>query len=318
MGFIKQDAVPRETGGSADVGTLNQTGAAVTNGWTDAGRGGETESVCHGSGAGRRPEAGGVRLRDPGEAPPRHAPPRPWHAAVLKQPPLAVAFQALAGRCCGFIPVIIRKQPGPRAQAGAGAVSPGAAGASLGPAHSHFRSPAPEPPPRQRGGSRPSGAGLRVGGYKSRSRGRRSHSARRQRAWDDPAAMDPRLALLLALLAGAPRTSRALEGGGLSKETPAEEPAGYLERLRDGLQESEDRASWPAPAERPPGPLLRSLLQALQRPARSPSFLFQPQRFGRETRGSWGSEGRLSQRGWDSTAAQFWSMAVPQRFGRKK
>uniref|UniRef100_A0A8C0GF61 Uncharacterized protein n=1 Tax=Chelonoidis abingdonii TaxID=106734 RepID=A0A8C0GF61_CHEAB len=43
-----------------------------------------------------------------------------------------------------------------------------------------------------------------------------------------------------------------------------------------------------------------------------------PCRFGRETQGSWGGEGRLSQRGWDSMASQFWSMAVPQRFGKKK
>ncbi|XP_039370677.1 pro-FMRFamide-related neuropeptide FF [Mauremys reevesii] len=83
-------------------------------------------------------------------------------------------------------------------------------------------------------------------------------------------------------------------------------------------QEREDRALWPLSDERPPGTLLRSLLDALQRPGRSPSFLFQPQRFGRETRGSWGGEGRLSQRGWDSMASQFWSMAVPQRFGKKK
>uniref|UniRef100_A0A8C3T990 Neuropeptide FF-amide peptide precursor n=1 Tax=Chelydra serpentina TaxID=8475 RepID=A0A8C3T990_CHESE len=80
----------------------------------------------------------------------------------------------------------------------------------------------------------------------------------------------------------------------------------------------EDRAPRPLSNERLPGTLLRSLLYALQRPGRSPSFLFQPQRFGRETRGSWGSEGRLSQRGWDSMASQFWSMAVPQRFGKKK
>ncbi|XP_074836341.1 pro-FMRFamide-related neuropeptide FF isoform X2 [Carettochelys insculpta] len=76
-------------------------------------------------------------------------------------------------------------------------------------------------------------------------------------------------------------------------------------------RESEDQAAWPFSEEH----LLRSLFQALQRPSRSPSFLFQPQRFGRATRGS---EGRLSQRGWDSMAPQFWSMAVPQRFGKKK
>lgn len=43
-------------------------------------------------------------------------------------------------------------------------------------------------------------------------------------------------------------------------------------------------------------------------------------RFGRETRGSAGpgAEARLSARGWDLPAPQFWSMAAPQRFGRRK
>ncbi|XP_005307776.1 pro-FMRFamide-related neuropeptide FF [Malaclemys terrapin pileata] len=130
--------------------------------------------------------------------------------------------------------------------------------------------------------------------------------------------MDTRLALLLALLSGTVTTGQCLEGGSVSKETLVDEPDSYLERLSDLLQESADRAPRPLSDERPPGTLLRSLLYTLQRPGRSPSFLFQPQRFGRETRGSWGGEGRLSQRGWDSMASQFWSMAVPQRFGKKK
>ncbi|CAM5124736.1 unnamed protein product [Natator depressus] len=129
--------------------------------------------------------------------------------------------------------------------------------------------------------------------------------------------MDVRLALLLALLSGTAPRGQCLEGGSVSKETLVDEPNGYLERLSDFLQESEDRAPRSLSDERLPSTLLRSLLFALQRPGRSPSFLFQPQRFGRETRGSWGSEGRLSQRGWDSMAPQFWSMAVPQRFGKK-
>ncbi|XP_037740186.1 pro-FMRFamide-related neuropeptide FF [Chelonia mydas] len=129
--------------------------------------------------------------------------------------------------------------------------------------------------------------------------------------------MDVRLVLLLALLSGTAPRGQCLEGGSVSKETLVDEPNGYLERLSDFLQESEDRAPRSLSDERLPSTLLRSLLFALQRPGRSPSFLFQPQRFGRETRGSWGSEGRLSQRGWDSMAPQFWSMAVPQRFGKK-
>ncbi|XP_067385842.1 pro-FMRFamide-related neuropeptide FF [Emydura macquarii macquarii] len=129
--------------------------------------------------------------------------------------------------------------------------------------------------------------------------------------------MDARLALLLALLAGSVRTGRCLEAGSVSKETLAEELDGYPERLAEALQENEEHFPQPLTDAHLPGTLLRPLLHALQRPGRSPSFLFQPQRFGRETRGSWGNEGRLSQRGWDSRVSPFWSMAVPQRFGKK-
>ncbi|XP_058164117.1 pro-FMRFamide-related neuropeptide FF [Dasypus novemcinctus] len=64
------------------------------------------------------------------------------------------------------------------------------------------------------------------------------------------------------------------------------------------------------------GSLWRSLLQAMQRPGRSPSFLFQPQRFGRNTPGSW-SNNRLSPRAGVGLSSQFWSLAAPQRFGKK-
>ncbi|CAH6791554.1 pro-FMRFamide-related neuropeptide FF [Phodopus roborovskii] len=56
---------------------------------------------------------------------------------------------------------------------------------------------------------------------------------------------------------------------------------------------------------------LRFLLQAKERPGRSPAFLFQPQRFGRSAWGSWSKE-QLSPR-----AREFWSLAAPQRFGKK-
>ncbi|CAO2600629.1 Pro-FMRFamide-related neuropeptide FF [Lemmus lemmus] len=60
-----------------------------------------------------------------------------------------------------------------------------------------------------------------------------------------------------------------------------------------------------------PGSLLRFLLQAMERPGRSPAFLFHPQRFGRNTWGSWSKE-QLSPQ-----AREFWSLAAPQRFGKK-
>ncbi|KAM6214364.1 pro-FMRFamide-related neuropeptide FF [Rhynchocyon petersi] len=65
-----------------------------------------------------------------------------------------------------------------------------------------------------------------------------------------------------------------------------------------------------------PGSLFRSLLQAMQRPGRSPAFLFQPQRFGRHAWGSWSNE-RLSPRAGEGLSSQFWSLAAPQRFGKK-
>ncbi|EPQ09554.1 pro-FMRFamide-related neuropeptide FF isoform X3 [Myotis lucifugus] len=65
-----------------------------------------------------------------------------------------------------------------------------------------------------------------------------------------------------------------------------------------------------------PASLLLSLLQAMQRPGRSPAFPFQPQRFGRNTQGS-GSNDRLSTRAGEGLSAPFWSLAAPQRFGKK-
>ncbi|XP_045729272.1 pro-FMRFamide-related neuropeptide FF [Mirounga angustirostris] len=65
-----------------------------------------------------------------------------------------------------------------------------------------------------------------------------------------------------------------------------------------------------------PGSLLRSLLQAMQRPSRSPAFLLQPQRFGTTSRGSWSSE-QLSPRAGEGLSSPFWSLAAPQRFGKK-
>ncbi|XP_003790486.2 pro-FMRFamide-related neuropeptide FF [Otolemur garnettii] len=65
-----------------------------------------------------------------------------------------------------------------------------------------------------------------------------------------------------------------------------------------------------------PRSLLHSLLLAMERPGRSPAFLFQPQRFGRNTRRTWNNE-RLSPRAGEGLSSQFWSLAAPQRFGKK-
>ncbi|XP_038642576.1 pro-FMRFamide-related neuropeptide FF like [Scyliorhinus canicula] len=65
--------------------------------------------------------------------------------------------------------------------------------------------------------------------------------------------------------------------------------------------------------------LVNSIVHIPGKFGRAPSFVFQPQRFGREARSSsdYGTEGRIQSRGWEVIPPQFWSMAVPQRFGRK-
>ncbi|XP_039203664.1 pro-FMRFamide-related neuropeptide FF isoform X2 [Crotalus tigris] len=84
-------------------------------------------------------------------------------------------------------------------------------------------------------------------------------------------------------------------------------------------QEGEEHTGQTLPDDHLLGILLRTLFHAAQRPGRSPSFLFQPQRFGREARtSSLRSAGRIKPRAWDSLAPQFLSLATPQRFGKKK
>ncbi|XP_012887975.1 PREDICTED: pro-FMRFamide-related neuropeptide FF [Dipodomys ordii] len=73
----------------------------------------------------------------------------------------------------------------------------------------------------------------------------------------------------------------------------------------------EDNGPHPQQHAQTSASLLRSLLQAMERSGRSPAFLFQPQRFGRNAQGPWSNE-RLSPR-----AGEFWSLVTPQRFGKK-
>ncbi|XP_036993477.1 pro-FMRFamide-related neuropeptide FF [Artibeus jamaicensis] len=65
-----------------------------------------------------------------------------------------------------------------------------------------------------------------------------------------------------------------------------------------------------------PRSLLLSLLQTMRRPSQSSAFLFQPQRFGRNTWGSWRNK-RLSTQAGEGLSSLFWSLAAPQRFGKK-
>ncbi|XP_007518227.2 pro-FMRFamide-related neuropeptide FF [Erinaceus europaeus] len=84
----------------------------------------------------------------------------------------------------------------------------------------------------------------------------------------------------------------------------------------DQIISEEDGGPFPLQNAQTPGSLLRFLLQAMQRPSRSPAFLFQPQRFGRNSHGSWNNQ-RLNPLAGEGLRTQFWNLAAPQRFGKK-
>nr|XP_020821932.1 pro-FMRFamide-related neuropeptide FF [Phascolarctos cinereus] len=110
-----------------------------------------------------------------------------------------------------------------------------------------------------------------------------------------------RLAVLLVLLLGRGHT---------------EAPESTREGPGDHLFMEEENGPPCRPDAQTPAALLRSLLQTMQRPGRSPAFLFQPQRFGRDAQRSPGRQW-LSPQAKEGPNPLFWSLAAPQRFGKK-
>ncbi|GAA6228041.1 pro-FMRFamide-related neuropeptide FF [Lates japonicus] len=127
----------------------------------------------------------------------------------------------------------------------------------------------------------------------------------------DTAAVGTLLALLMAM-AG---VSQALHiQGGLDKNDIL--PGSSEENMADRLLGLESEITDNSADDRLLASVLRALLLGSQRETRN-SVLHQPQRFGRGSRGQVVSEDQIQSRNWEGAPGQIWSMAVPQRFGKK-
>nr|XP_046241263.1 pro-FMRFamide-related neuropeptide FF like [Scatophagus argus] len=119
---------------------------------------------------------------------------------------------------------------------------------------------------------------------------------------------------LLALVMAMAGVSRALHiQGSLDKNDIL---PGSEENIADGLLGLESENIDNSIDDRLLTAVLRALLLGSQRETRT-SVLHQPQRFGRSSRGQVVSEDQIHSRDWEAAPGQIWSMAVPQRFGKK-
>ncbi|XP_054473765.1 pro-FMRFamide-related neuropeptide FF like [Anoplopoma fimbria] len=126
----------------------------------------------------------------------------------------------------------------------------------------------------------------------------------------DTAAMVTLLALVVAM-AG---VSQALHiQGSLDKDDLL---LGSEENMADHLLGLESENTDDGIDDRLLTAVLRALLLGSHRETRN-SVLHQPQRFGRGSRGQVVSEDQIQSRDWEGAPGQIWSMAVPQRFGKK-
>ncbi|XP_060926630.1 pro-FMRFamide-related neuropeptide FF like [Limanda limanda] len=121
---------------------------------------------------------------------------------------------------------------------------------------------------------------------------------------------------LLALLVAMAGVSRALHiQGGVDKNDIL--PGSSEENMVDRLLGLESENTDSSVDDRLLTSVLRALLLGSQRETRN-SVLHQPQRFGRDSRGQVVMDDQIHTRNWDAAApSQIWSMAVPQRFGKK-
>ncbi|XP_007549170.1 pro-FMRFamide-related neuropeptide FF like [Poecilia formosa] len=132
----------------------------------------------------------------------------------------------------------------------------------------------------------------------------------------DTAAVMTLLALILAM-AGVSQALHIQGGGDENDMLPGSSEENMADRLLGLEIESRDTS----PDDRLLLLVLRALKQAgfplgTQRETRE-SVLHQPQRFGRSSNGQAVLEDQIQPRDWEAAPGQIWSMAVPQRFGKK-